>query len=281
MLYDLFRKTVKAISGKNTGITRIPFVPGAYDFIVKRFHPAQISVDGMKIYLDKDDSMRLSVFDSPYEKEYALYHRVVKGGWNVIDVGANIGYFTHVFSRLVGEKGRVVAFEPFPEAFALLKKSAEANGLKNVSLEPLALSDTIGKSTLYLSDKNFGDNSLVERKGENGVLIRTTTLDAYAKEKGITRIDMVKIDTQGAEYEVLKGMAAVIRNFHPAILCEIWPPMSGKEKSLELLSLLSSEGYTFETEDGAKIEDFKKFVDDLCTSKLGFSNVFCTYKAKV
>ncbi|MCX6772766.1 MAG: FkbM family methyltransferase, partial [Candidatus Micrarchaeota archaeon] len=244
-------------------------------------HPAQISVDGMKIYLDKDDSMRLSVFDSPYEKEYALYHRVVKGGWNVIDVGANIGYFTHVFSRLVGEKGRVVAFEPFPEAFALLKKSAEANGLKNVSLEPLALSDTIGKSTLYLSDKNFGDNSLVERKGENGVLIRTTTLDAYAKEKGITRIDMVKIDTQGAEYEVLKGMAAVIRNFHPAILCEIWPPMSGKEKSLELLSLLSSEGYTFETEDGAKIEDFKKFVDDLCTSKLGFSNVFCTYKAKV
>src|SRR3989344_7467415 len=100
-MYSFFRKIVKSISGKKTGITRLPFVYSAYSFVVNRFHPNSVMVDGLKLYLDKNDSMRLSVFDEPYPEEHAFYQKTVQPGWTVVDVGANIGYFTLCFSKYV------------------------------------------------------------------------------------------------------------------------------------------------------------------------------------
>jgi FkbM family methyltransferase len=127
-----------------------------------------------------------------------LLQRLLRAGDVVADVGANIGYYTLIMSRLVGPSGKVFAFEPNPLSRAKLEANLSANNCCNVEVFAIALSDGKGEAALFEPPGSHGETSLRPR-GENWRSIPCTTerLDVFLD--GIGRLDLVKIDVEGAE----------------------------------------------------------------------------------
>lgn len=155
--------------------------------------------------------------------EMDLFKKTIKKGWTVLDIGANIGYPSLLFSKLVGENGRVIAFEPDKNNIEILEKNIKANKIKNIKIIPMAVSDRTGIGTLYISDSHSGDHRIYssgeKRKTEN---IKTISLDEYFKPSD--KIDFIQIDVQGAEELAFKGMKRLLSsNEKINILFEFWP----------------------------------------------------------
>ena len=146
-------------------------------------------------------------------------------GDTFVDVGANVGYYTLLAAKLVGEEGRVIAFEPDPESFALLERNVRLNGFENVILEQKAVSNEPGTVRLYLAPENKGDHRIYEtrRQPREFVEVEAVTLDHYFSDD-LERIDFVKIDVQGADLAVLEGMTEIFdANQHLLLSVEFWP----------------------------------------------------------
>jgi len=129
-----------------------------------------------------------------------------------IDIGANIGYFTLILSKKVKNTGVVLAYEPERRNYNLLTRNLELNQVTNVFPTLGALAAQKDLKTLYTSKSYFGSHSLREgvSKGKKNVeLVNVDTLD---NQVGSKKIDFVKVDVQGAEYEVLQGMQVTIKN---------------------------------------------------------------------
>lgn len=135
-------------------------------------------------------------------------------GNTVLDIGANIGYYTLIMSKLVGSTGKVYAFEPEPKNFEILKKNIELNKLDNVILEQKALSNIDGVTYLELS-KDSGQHRL----SDHGVKVESISLDSYFGEG---EIDFIKMDAEGSEYKILKGMKNVLKNKNLKIVTEFY-----------------------------------------------------------
>ncbi len=163
--------------------------------------------------MDKNDSLCLSINGVYEEFETSIVKKEVNRGDVVIDIGANIGYYTLIFAKLVGEKGKVFAFEPDPTNFQLLKKNVEINGFHNVILEQKALSDNSGKMMLSLNDKNTAGHYLnfENQDTTNSVEVDILSLDEYFLNKNID-INFIKMDVEGAESNVIKGMPNILKN---------------------------------------------------------------------
>ncbi len=148
-------------------------------------------------------------------------------GGTFVDIGANHGYFTLLAAARVGTSGRVAAFEPNPVVAAELRAQLALNpSAAAVRVEQAALADAEGQETLYVSvcPGNDGLSSLVlsDEARERGLLaessavaVRTTTYDAWAAQAGFGRADLVKIDVEGAEERVLRGMARTLADAPP------------------------------------------------------------------
>jgi FkbM family methyltransferase len=181
----------------------------------------------------------------------------LRPGATFVDVGANHGYFTVLAARLVGPSGRVIAFEPNPPVFAQLREHLTRNSLTNVTPEPLALSDTAGSLTFFVSTcpTNSGLSSSVPQDGafERGGLdsnrtiqVSATTFDDWSRTHDVGRIDLMKIDVEGAEPSVLRGMAQTLAEAPPdGIICEVRP---GSDAG-EIADMLTRHGY------GARVLD--------------------------
>jgi len=172
---------------------------------------------------------RLARFEVPAEHLLPLYklemllgtyesqtvracRRLVRPGMTVADVGAHVGYYTRRFSRWVGPQGLVLAFEPHPANFDMLRRNMERARLRNVRLFPFAVSDREGTATLWETPLSTG-HSLHAVKPEAGRQLArpTVSLDAVCRSEGVFRVDLVKMDVEGGEPEVLKGMAGLAR----------------------------------------------------------------------
>jgi FkbM family methyltransferase len=146
--------------------------------------------------------------------------RLLEPGMTAVDVGANIGAFTAAFARAVGPGGHVHAFEPLEEARRRLVRTLELNSLGNVTVSASALSDTVGESNLFSYGPGFESWStlsprtieLADRTLEAATsqVVETTTLDDYCESAGITSIDLLKIDVEGAEQRVLDGAVRLL-----------------------------------------------------------------------
>jgi FkbM family methyltransferase len=157
----------------------------------------------------------------------------LKPGGVFVDVGANHGYFTLIAASRVGASGRVYAFEPNPPVFDQLATHITLNGFDDrVQASPVALSDADGEATFYVSqcESNSGLSSLIltaERLAlgslspDHTVRVRAETFDAWRQRTGLGRIDVMKIDVEGAEDRVLSGMRASLRDgVIDSIVCE-------------------------------------------------------------
>jgi FkbM family methyltransferase len=161
-----------------------------------------------------------------YEKyETELFKRLVKKGMIVVDVGANIGYYTLLAAHLVGNEGKVFAFEPEPYNYNLLCKNIKVNGYRNVIPVRKAAYSKSGKMKLFLDKSNLGGHSLSEANVDRSasITVEITSLDDYFKNTDY-RIDLIKMDVQGSEMEVLEGMTNIInQNDNLKIITEFWP----------------------------------------------------------
>lgn len=187
-------------------------------------------VNGFAMYLyppDKDcvcPWMHAGEYE-PFET--SIMSQFIRPGDTVIDIGAHIGYYTLLFSSLVGPTGKVIAFEPSPYNFELLVKNLSINNKKNVDCFPYAVSDKEGFTEFILNPVNSGDcRGWKDPKWQEGsfikVLVRMIALDQFLDPA--SRIPFFKIDTQGEEIRVLRGMQKIIGNQNKtAIAIEYWP----------------------------------------------------------
>jgi FkbM family methyltransferase len=123
----------------------------------------------------------------------------------VVDLGANIGYYSVITSKLVGTSGRVFAFEAHPLVFSYLQRNLERNGCKNVVAVEKAVSDSVASSPLILNGLEGGFLKGAADNQEH-VVVQTTTLDAFFAACGWPRVDLIKIDIEGSEAAALEGM---------------------------------------------------------------------------
>jgi len=143
-----------------------------------------------------------------------------------MDIGANIGWYTLIGAATVGPNGRVIAFEPEPENFGLLEKNVLANQLEQqVNLIQAAVSDVKGTTSLHLSDDNMGDHRIFgSTEARLTIEIPVTTLDECVSREGMP-IRLIKMDTQGSEYNIFRGMRETLshRARQSIMVIEFWP----------------------------------------------------------
>jgi FkbM family methyltransferase len=141
-------------------------------------------------------------------------------GFHVADVGAYRGWFTAISSKIVGSGGRIYSFEPEPSNFEYLRKVCLLGRLKNVLCFRLAISDNDGFDLLYLS-KNPSMHSLVLRRGYRKITVPCRKLDTMAKLIKFPKLDLIKIDVEGAELKVLRGCRSVVNQFEPIFSIDV------------------------------------------------------------
>ncbi|MBI5623647.1 MAG: FkbM family methyltransferase [Elusimicrobia bacterium] len=186
-----------------------------------------LSVDGHRITAGTSDRAlalllhRLGLVDTA-EKRYLA--ETVRPGMTCLDIGANIGIYTLYLARLAGPSGRVIAFEPEPENFALLRKNIIANRYGNVECVPKAVSDRAGSASLGFCEENRGDHRL-GAAGRRAVPVETVRVDDYFPPA--SRVDVIKMDIQGSELAAMEGMrraladnpgVRIVAEFCPALL---------------------------------------------------------------
>ena len=185
-----------------------------------------VRVDGLVFHLNTDDEFLTEVVLEHGEwepEDTRLICDRLKRGDTVIDVGANIGWYTIYASRIVGKEGLVVAFEPDPTNFALLKRNVQANGCENVRLEQKALSNERGTLTLFRHESNKGMHSLLTlNQTEDSIEVEAIPQDEYLGNR--LHVNLVKMDVEGAEGLVLDGMCRTLSaNPHMQVMMEFAP----------------------------------------------------------
>lgn len=175
----------------------------------------------------------------------------VRAGMVCLDVGANFGAVGLQMARRAGPSGVVHSFEPVGHVFDRLQQHVERNQMQaTVQLHRVALSNQSGHSTMAVTDPshpNQGMGSLVSREATlvNQITIETMTLDEFAKQKGLTRVDLVKVDIQGAEPLFLAGARGTLRTLRPDLLMEVSPTDLAQSgiTSRDLLGQVGDLGY--------------------------------------
>ncbi len=157
------------------------------------------------------------------EAETELCRREIRPGMTVLDIGANLGYFSLLFAGAVGPEGRVFAFEPDPYNLQLLQQNVERNGYSNVTIHATALGRVPGMALLYKNSDNLGDHRLGHGgDGRVAVEVPVVSLDSLAEKLG--RVDFIKMDIQGSEAAVVAGGTAIFMSERPLrLVCEFWP----------------------------------------------------------
>ena len=156
----------------------------------------------------------------------AFLETYLKPGMKVVDIGANVGYFTAIAAARVQKQGLVVCFEPTPDVAARLRENIALNEFDWVEAVEAAITDTAGSVSLYAAPDDAERNSLCPRGGTNhAYTVKGLTLDDYFRARHADRIDFIKIDAEGAEPRVLRGAADLIRRDRPDMLIEINSPL--------------------------------------------------------
>ena len=212
---------------------------------------------GQKIKLDpRDDSVGKFIFLGNYEKETVSFiTKYISYDDTVVDVGANIGFFTLIFSKLVGENGKVHSFEPSQREFLHLCENIGLNKCGNIFLNQLALSNSNGFSKMnVLSESKFGAfNSLrrishlkVQNEKVQTESVRTLTFDSYITLFSEAVPSLIKIDVEGFEKQVLEGMQFLLNTDNsPCLIIEICEGTHTDEagSAQELIRYIESFGY--------------------------------------
>ena len=178
--------------------------------------------DGIKMKLNlKHYNDHLTYWFSKKDKLLNNIVKLIKVNDVVFDVGVNIGYYLFNFSQKATQ-GCVYGFEPNPKVFKYVKHNLELNSFKNIVLTNLGLGNEKGVYKMAQINSNLGMNKIVESNSALKTFdISVDTLDNFVFENNISKIDVIKIDVEGFEFNVLKGAIESLKKFKPILFIEI------------------------------------------------------------
>jgi FkbM family methyltransferase len=197
--------------------------------IIKKVHENKMYLDLSYPGISRD----LAIYGTREKLEVEILKTELEQGWTVLDIGANIGYYSLLEASLVGDKGKIYALEPEPRNLKLLAKNIELNNYSNiVETYPLAVSDKSGLSKLYLSEFSnlhtmikSNEDTISEHKSEElrFIEVKTVKVDDFLKDKG--SINFIRMDIEGYECEAIDGIVKTLDDAPPPIklLIEVHP----------------------------------------------------------
>lgn len=195
----------------------------------------------------RSGSGAIYVFRDDYEPELAHLGSLLGRDGVFVDGGANVGIYTAAASKLVGPGGRVLSCEPAAGAFSSLSRNVGLSADENVRAFNVALSDTSGEAPLFHANGgpvgySLGGDTATDTDYET---VRTARLDEIVDEAGVDRVDVIKLDVEGAEEVALRGAQDVLRRYRPTVLFELQPqaPTVAETDHQGAWALLDSLGY--------------------------------------
>lgn len=213
------------------------------------------------IVIDKDVHIKLPaigalayafVVDGDFEKtEREFIQRFLRPGDVFLDVGANAGLYSVLAAKRVGDQGKIHAFEPDPGGFSLLRVNVDLNDVRNVILNRMVVSNDNGVvkfgSCPDAAFSSMRQNAYHQTRGNlEWFEVDSVSLDAYVERQRLERVDLVKVDVEGAELDVLLGASVVLRRTPAPVLmiefCDVTTAGFGYEAN-QLPQLLEGYGY--------------------------------------
>lgn len=198
--------------------------------------PILLTLADFKLYVRLDDwavGARIAVRRTHEPHVTRVMRPLLRPGTVMIDIGANIGYYTLLAASRVGSTGKVIAFEPSVENCALLHRSLQVNDFENVVLHNVAVADTARVVGFRMHDSN--GYIIPDHPPTSSEHVQTVTLDHVLGDE--PRIDLIKMDIEGAEGRALQGMHRVMQRCHPILFTELNP------SALQAVSHMTPEEY--------------------------------------
>lgn len=230
------------------GYFRILRATAERDFALQAYAVPLKNVPGAQMVCDFREPVFTSIFRDgliPHQAgQDTLYRRLIQSGDLVFDVGANVGYTALLFAHAAGPTGRVFAFEPGRRAFGYLTRNVAHNRalLPTICPKQIALSDHPGEAVFFDSDSS-NLSSLERVSGAEEYVVRLTTLDALADEHGAPQF--IKIDVEGHEPKVFRGMSATLNAARPPIIAYEALTAEANDACLAALTSQTRGNYTF------------------------------------
>jgi FkbM family methyltransferase len=240
----------------------------AYD-VIKPRGEVVLNPHGVSLTMDAADDIMfpiIAAYGVHEPEETRLLESILSPGMTVLDIGANVGYFSVLASRAVGPTGKVFAFEPEPRNYELLRGNIAGNAARNVTPVACAVSNGTKPLRLYRDRGNFGAHTLnamnIQTAANGYVDVPCITLDGFAEQYGIDGVDVVKMDVQGAEGQVFEGGEKLLRASNVKMLVEYWPEglRNMGTHPLKLLERLRDWGFAVSIIDETGLAP----VEDLC-----------------
>ena len=202
-------------------------------------------IGDVKVNVNTNYPIEKEMLSGSYDPETSFFLRkFLNSNCIAIDVGANVGALTLLMAKQC-DKGRIIAIEPGPQSYLRLMDNLTLNPklLELVTICKVGVSDKKGELFWGEDPENLGNASLLEN---TGTLVEVQTLDNIIEENNLKRLDFIKIDVEGMEYEVIKGGINSIRKYHPTIYYETLEPFRyfrGFDLYKKIFDELSFEGY--------------------------------------
>ncbi len=229
-------------------------------FTFADLNPQLIELDPIKLYVSARDNavgQALAQGAAAYEPHVRqVLTRLLQPGDTFLDIGANIGYFSMLAAQLVGDHGRVISIEPNPENCLLIRSSLAANGFRHVEVYPYAAGSA---PAMFMLEVEGSNGRLVPLEGRPAMsrlrfLVPVAPLDSLLTD--LPRLDVIKIDIEGAEPMAFDGLRTTLQRHRPMIISEFSPMMLRATAAVEpqvYLKLLSDLGYQLAVihEDGS------------------------------
>ncbi|MBI4588286.1 MAG: FkbM family methyltransferase [Candidatus Rokubacteria bacterium] len=228
----------------------------------------------IKVWLDRDDGV--AYWTNSYEQhdEVRVFVSLLRPGMVVVDVGANIGMYTLLSARAVGPSGSVFAFEPVPEVYRRLTENLAINEIANVVPSRIALSDRTGTARFYLG-RNHSMGSLYRAQTSAVIEVPLDTLDGFLERRGVAKVDAVKLDAEGAEMHIVRGMHRLLGHpDRPILFVEhnFGALRAAGSSAEELFTAILRYGYTPHLVEKGRLRPVPALVKPFRTSDEPYSN---------
>jgi len=201
-------------------------------------------LDGYRMYLNVSESIMMAwrACGNYEPHKHQLMKNTLRPGMTFIDVGANKGDFTLLAASRVGPQGRVLAFEPHPDNTYWLRQSIALNRFTNITLVEAALSNSNGRENLFEGSGSGQHSLLKQADGQRAWCVNTYRLDDYLAAEGIDQMDAIKIDVEGAEWQVLEGARGTLQRCKPVVYLDVH--QLPRQQYAEIFALFHGLGYT-------------------------------------
>jgi len=215
-------------------------------FVLSQCKSNFVKLDKISMTLPENEFLHLVLFE--HEGLVSkIVKNLVKEKNNVLVLGANIGYWTCFLAELVGNSGKVYAFEPSPENFEYLQKNVHDNNFKNTILEKKAVADKSYQTKLYLSDGTMDNRIYDPHLNRKSIKIDVIKLDEYFKNLNL-KLDYIQSNIQGADFAAILGMKELLKKSPNLKLMIEFAPKMAKEFGTDpndFIDMLSAENFKF------------------------------------